>query len=910
MARFVFSSREATTSATSASYTTPTDSVAVSFTWSGSLPRGSFANSGFPNHLFVVAPSGITLTAATPTTQTVNGYEAYGIMENANLARGANQQGFDAMLGDTTSRPSAAMTYNGTLNVHPTKLGGSRSVPVNTTLTMAVRKSGATNAFFQMIGDYVHLHVLAEAPPLGAFPPAVNSTDKTIRGTTAQLDFTRLRSLSLSFTETPSELYSYLPQDTADMFLPSRADSYRFLNQHTITNPNVADGYSRDYSPAIGKAMMALHSSSISTTDRNNLARRLVGWGIQLYGAANRYGAGAIDGGAGQGGGMHGPLFMAGLLLNNSTILTEANAQTSQMLMGFTIDETRFNVALPGKEGVNAQAYFDEHLGMPWIVPDEQTSAWDSRYMEAGSACMAWELLGVTALQQGAGSSSGLTAFLNGESIGGTGRRASGIAFLDRLKLFNFAIGGGFPASEWRTTYDTIQAAVGWTKWSGKPDQFPFDDNTETTRWFSAGPGNGQIQWNFTAFDGDGNGTISSTDVRFSLNGFQYFGANGVGENSHSGTAGVTLATGMPYYASGRRQNEFGAGPWSANYPRSSTTVRNFITTPGSKSGAPTFVVDPIIVEKIAPNWTQTLGNWRSAATPSINSVEFASGAGNLTGNYVMTDFTYQFKLDGTNEGSASATNTFLADPATMRGKVLSCDVSVSNGNGSDSATATGVTIPSYYFYYVNNVLGSASSVSSDSISIPIGPANANRWVVVIQTASRNAGVPNAASMNSVSMDKLATVDGAGTRLHNVFMSSAKVASGTTATMDVTGTGTWFGNARYFSFVILSATKPTLEDISTLWRTGSGTSALDPLPVVDGGAVLLFGDGDGNVGGNTITTDAPFAYINQYSGAGTDVWLAQGAHVTVTDTLNINVTSAFGWIQGLGVSALSFSNIT
>lgn len=669
---------EETTNASSASY------LGTTFTMDTSYPVGSFANTGFPNHLFVVAPSGVTLTATSPaSSDDVNGRLRDGVMLNPNLS-GAASQGWDELL----AVPVRGVAYSDALNIDPSKTGGSsQAIPAGNSIVKWRRNAGQTTTSYNMFEGGEILHVLDAIPTLNSYPPSVTATTKRMFARSS-VDLTKLRSLAMPGTFTaPTTIFSYMPQDCAE-FGAERSDGYRYLRQDTAVNPNAASNYSGDYTDWYGKAMMALHDSSISSALRQQIMDRLIGWGIQIQGLIAE--GGDLGGGAGQGGG-YGSAYIAALLLNDATYLTNAKGLDGQLHATKWATSEKIGTGGNTLSGVNMQPYFDEHLDIPLVTPEGQNTNHDSRYFDSGTRNTIWEAFGISMLAAGTGTS-GLAALLDGATQNDTAsQRASIISYMSRVRQMDAWRLPRSPGAEWRDMWDSFHSTIGITPWTGQPDQMPSDDDG-TNNFFSAGAGS--ISWDISAYD-YATEAVTDIEIRYAIdNG--YAPVQFLTETGKTATGSKTgLIRGQSHWCQIRKVSASGGGAWSASYPRTGamdgTAGRDVITTTGTETAAiPVNTTAPTIHSPKYPGWE--FPTWTLApSTLGVNDVELACGLGYWSG-FPAPTFTFQWKRGGVNiAGATSQTYTRTTADASA---VITCEITATNSEGSASVTTASVTAP------------------------------------------------------------------------------------------------------------------------------------------------------------------------------------------------------------------------
>ena len=675
-----------TTLQTSASYN------GVTFTFDRAMPVGSFAT-GEP---FVVSNQPFSITAISPAASDIqgDGYFGNGAMKNASA--GSSVQGFDGYLGDYPPKTTYQTLYDPITNVDPA-VNGSLALASGeqASITKSVRDPGKTSNSnqFQTIEKYVTLTVLDTAPPADSYMPGTAGTTKRIRSR-SDVDFTPRNiplpaswpSAATIITEVPDDLAFY-----------SGGERHRFMRvDNALGTTN--DGYSAEIVDHYARFVYAVNASNVSESQRQQIVDRIVTFANQIEAALDQ-GADAFFG-AGQGGGLWLWGMAAAALLRDDVLHQKFRGAAAPDRVCKWVSSTDIGAPAGGKSGVAAQTYFDEHLGLPWIEPDEVGSHHEARYSETAAHIVAWELLAVFAFNQGpAPYANGVEMLLNGGPNDATNQLAASLNFTQRWLTWNLNTTSQVGPSG--SLIDAWQLLDGdFVNWVGKPEQYPagqpglaFDDVL-----FEAGAG--QITFSEPSGMDYATEVITRRDFRYSLDGVQWVEVADV-TLPHTTTG---LLRGIPHWCSARRISASGAAPWSGTYPYAqpieSGSHRNRKTPVGAASDiAPSYSGGsaPAICKRLYPAWNYPL--WEEAAAIlSVDDVILAAGVGYPSAGHPAPSFTYQWQRS--DNGVSGWSNIFgetdaeYARKAADAQKFLRCSVTATNTSGSVSEETNVVECP------------------------------------------------------------------------------------------------------------------------------------------------------------------------------------------------------------------------
>ena len=160
------------------------------------------------------------------------------------------------------------------------------------------------------------LTVLASVPPAGAFRPPFTGTDKTIRHTTADLDYTRLPTLAVPSGVSPPNLAS-TSADFQKLWPDHMLNWYKepFLPKDNMPN------YGRDVANLVGDGALLLVLGP-NTSDKQLLALRMVQIGLDIYGLVQQPDGDILyTANGGHSCGRAFPMVLAGHVLHDQAIL-------------------------------------------------------------------------------------------------------------------------------------------------------------------------------------------------------------------------------------------------------------------------------------------------------------------------------------------------------------------------------------------------------------------------------------------------------------------------------------------------------------------------------------------------------------------------------------------------------------
>ena len=653
----------------------------VTFVFDRHVPVGRFVT-GEP---FALSTSPFEIISITPAAADVSGdgHVGNGAMRDPYIT---NAQGFDSYIGNSVS---GAMRFGNTayeagLNVDPAVNG---AIPIGagdeSSIVKSVRLATTTSPEnWQTVDRYVALHVLADAPPSDAYPPSVSAPVKRL-WSRSDINWEALRGIAFppSVGSTVGEALAKIPDDLG-LFGAGGERLRRFRLDKALGTTNT--NYSANISPGYAHLMMLLHRQGLTAAERQAIADRIIRFGIQIMGIIERGGRG-LSAGAGQGGGIHPWLYYTAFLLNDATLLAAAKSLETQMVSARWITATDVGRRAPGKSGAAAQTFFEEHVGTPFVIPDEFGSNLDTRYGVIGALIVAYETLAVTLLENGPAGETGVEALLDGGPLEPSNPRAAGLAFLDRYRTWTPWIMGAYdPGGTWRDLYDLARPIVGPERWTGVPDQ------VHRSGWFSGG--DGAINWNIQTYD-YATEPVTRRDLRYSLDGIQWIE---IPEVVAAGSIGG-LQKGAQHFCGIRQVSASGPGLWSPNFPKDapidSGDHRNVVVTSGTAAAsAPSYAggVSPAIHARLHPDWDYPV--WKPVSgLLDVNDTQLAAGVGYASGHPVPV-YAFQWKRDGM--AIPGATGQVYDRVAADAGAVLTCDVTASNASGTVTITTSGVICP------------------------------------------------------------------------------------------------------------------------------------------------------------------------------------------------------------------------
>lgn len=680
-------------------------------TWTFSAPQqvGFFAD-GSP---CVVAPAGLTISDVSPASAVVNSYQAHGVMRDPAFL---TEQGYDGMIAvNGTSATAQALTpYNAAKNLDPA-VNGAIVIPPGsrTQLVKSLRKTGATTSDWQIVGSYMVLTILDTVPPKNAFRPAIMDTAKAIWGRTDDLDFSTLRNLPAvagapDIATVLAGNYLQPNEPVLGQSVPGPEKLRRFSME--ASGPSASPNYAGQYGVTRGDILTALHTSAANAT-KLPLAIAAVQYGIDVAGSIKAGDLGAA--GAGQCHGQAPFLFLAAFMLKSSQLLTYAMTMQSNMThQQFWVQSSDIGkpVLFPAGASLsnrNHQTYLPEQIGEPaWVTrdvdpwpgfpygqdPQSDNSQSGARYETVVRVNQPGEIINVGLLQNGPGGVDGCQALLRMGPYDKTNRYAAAIAWLDNVAAaepYSCYQAGAFP-SRIRAMYDARRDLMPVARYQGKPMLFNLGGLTNVASNDRLTAGSGQFSWNLAGV-GFASPAATQIDMRYGTDEIDWIVETNVG---FSGTK-TGLPSGKKLYVQFRLVNAVGTGPWSVNYPYSSTDAERFVVTPsGSPSAsAPAAIQTPTLTYRDLPSWLGPHYAVASATLPA-NIGEVYAGDGFWSG-YPYPTISYQWQLNnGGWADIAGETSKSLLLTGGMKGKDVRCQVTATNGSGTLTVSTADSAVP------------------------------------------------------------------------------------------------------------------------------------------------------------------------------------------------------------------------
>ncbi|MGE3174908.1 MAG: hypothetical protein AB7O97_19935 [Planctomycetota bacterium] len=356
-------------------------------TWTFAQERtvGQFANGDW----WVLGP--VDVIDIAPRTANVGGRQLHGSMVNP-VPNG--RHGYDSALygGFAPERYDAALNVAiGVSAGSPLHLGTGSSL-----VSTISQQTPDTGGSLSELRTAAVLTVLAATPPANAFRPPYSGSDKTVRFTEAQLDYTRLAALSAP-AGTPAMA------TVADQFARVWLDHCSgWVSRYMHPVLNMPD-YSRDFTAVVGTGALMLNLD-FTFAQKRDLLVRMVQLGIDNHG--NVLGGATWPGTGGQCSGRKFPILFAGHLLHDPTMtaigtshrtvyLGPGNPQNRTVFgedtQTFVVQETS-----PGVYNWNFGNYNATHVGMPeWgnshaANPGNDNVAWGADSYRRCCTANAW----------------------------------------------------------------------------------------------------------------------------------------------------------------------------------------------------------------------------------------------------------------------------------------------------------------------------------------------------------------------------------------------------------------------------------------------------------------------------------------------------------------------------------------
>jgi hypothetical protein len=933
MARLVFTptGNIDTTSLSSVTYD------GVTWTLNQAMPVGYFVT-GEP---FVVSSEPFQITATSPASRDIasNGYIGDGVMQDPYCR--VLGQGWDQYLTRTDGDATASVVYTESLNVDPSKPGGSAisiAQGASTSFVKAIRRAGVPIGDWQTFDRYVTLTVLPSAPPVGAYMPSPSELGTKTIYKRSDINTSALRSLTFPASwPSHASIKSKIASDiglygdgaaTAFSEFRRRFRLDKVLGGASNYSANIADHYAR--------YLLNLHNNAISSEERQEIIDFVMKCAIQIRGLTSRgwdrpsetqVQASLVSGagGAGQFGNVAPYCFVAGYLTNSNdfieiTKLTDATTLRNS----HWITEKFLSLATPGASGAasrGGQAFFSEQIGRPVLIPDEITSAHTGRYTPIGSKIVGWEVMAMGLMRNGPNSRDGFAEIMNGGPLSTATPRAAVIAAVDVIRSETPFIYGTYPmGQDWYDLYDSFRDLSAVPIWTGKPSQMAYGEAAAYNDDFFDVPSDGVIRftlpsgWNFSTE------SVTGRDFRYSLDGRQWVTEENITLSSNQYTKSGLLR-GAAHWCGVRQKSTSGAGMWSPNFPLelplTSGLDRGKRTTTGTATAtAPSYAggVAPSILQRVAPQWAYEV--WEPASGADLNVREMAAGVGYPSAGFPAPTYTYQWRRDGVNI-AGETTYKLTVDPLLDRGKAISCEVTAANASGSTSSTPS-ITAPSYFGMEVpqSTTWGSTTAASSDSRTVDIGPAHADRWLIAVlcgeaDTATSGNNMPHTLTIGGVAFTRVRlqhsvrNPDGAYAQ---IWASNAKIPTGTTATADWStlagNTSQWHG----MIFQLIKSTAPTVVggDGWSMVLSDKGYQQTLTAPAANNGFAVTVGRMISGVQQTAMQLDPkPNFYFETFNPTARQDWVLFGAEHTTGETYAVDAITQ--WTGTFAFTMATFS---
>ncbi len=802
---------------------------------------------------FIYAPDGGSFTQLGTASGDLNadGLIGNGAMKNPWMSDGVNNldQGFDQYLASPAQRP---VPFDNTLNVDPNGGLGAASWAAGETSSFvkSYRKLTTTDPnAWDIFEDYHVITVTDTIPFADQYRPGTAGTVKR-SWRRSDIDFTpRGIALPVSWPDFAT-LKSKIPTHIGNFGFSG--DAFRRF-QLDVNLGTSSTNYSADLTEYYSRWIFALNSSSITESERFEIIDNIMVFGSDMFSwydagytatktrSASLDGSNASLGGSGQGGRKWLYAMSLPALLKDVSLLSEVDANPEQPIgNGFWISQMDVGRPASGSAGVASQTYFQEQVdngSIAHIEPDHTCSSWQERYIRNGSSIVAWEHLAILAYNQGpAGRATGKDMILNGADDA-TNQRAAGYNYLAQWR------GSDTEADPtWIDGYDALEAEGVTPTRTFPPQQPPIDNSSFDDVYFSAGASDGEVVLDTLGLTYSTE-AITQADFRYSRDNHQWVESNNITLAGNLYTKSGLL-NGIPYYCGWRRRSVSGPGPWTTNFPavtpNTSGIHRGVVTTTGTTaSAAPSWAgrEQPKIQLNAGLNWDYPL--WVEApATLSLEQVDrpkktLACGMGDPTGGPVPVEgnMTYLWKADGSSVGITTKEWTF--NPRDYQGQAITCDATCNNGTGSASVTTASVTVPTLRGFIVDQLTVGAldktnpSAVSTHSVAVDdLGPANTDRWIVLLIP-----GFAQGSAVTSIDLDGTTSFTllaeaypGGQDGFAQVWVTNAKVPTGTTGTLNFTMTG----NTYEFGVELINLIKT--GDATTPLGTGTAVQITDNFP--------------------------------------------------------------------------------
>ncbi|HSA28273.1 MAG TPA: PKD domain-containing protein [Phycisphaerae bacterium] len=341
----------------------------------------------------------VTVTAIDPPSVTVGGRIMNGSMLDPSALNGATQ-GYDSAMYREYG-PAYSPALNVALGLSP---GSPRTVPANSSLVSTISVNpleSSPNALQKQV--LLSASVLTVTTGLvgdGSFRPPYSGSDKSIRFTRAQLDYSRFANLApVSGTPDPDGVRSAAFQRVCLDHVPN------WMGADYSHHRSGVPGYGREFSSAVGTGYLLLNLN-VAPEKKERLLIDMVQAGIDLYGVLVN---GGQDNWVGQGGEASGrfPLILlAGVVLHDAAMTNVGQLATvnggpyrfgelEQTFYVTQVDIDRLHNSYGSPQddhGVPFVQYTQADLGMPeWgithvVYPNTDNKSWDASYRRCCTA--------------------------------------------------------------------------------------------------------------------------------------------------------------------------------------------------------------------------------------------------------------------------------------------------------------------------------------------------------------------------------------------------------------------------------------------------------------------------------------------------------------------------------------------
>lgn len=356
----------------------------ITWKFSQNVQYGQYANGDY----WVVGP--VNIIEITPISTVANGRTINGSMVNPS-AREGGSQGFDSAM-----YAQYGPAFDATLNV--ARPGGntiSAANPLviapNSSLISTISHPTAGNR--PQLTDAAVLTIVSAPPPAGSFRPPYQGTDKTHRWNQSSLNFSILKALPKT-SGIPS--IASLENNFSRPWIEINTS---WIGRYMHPSNNQPD-YGRDIAILLGSGLLSLHAD-YTNDQKRKLYTNIVQIGLDFYGAA-RTGAQWRDlGGHNQGRKM--PMILAGLSLNDSSILAYADASKYSIFQEdrqtWIVSQNDVGRTLYTADGRPRVQYLQSDIGIAeWgeqhtSQPNRDGRNWDAYYRDiVGSSVVAHAL--------------------------------------------------------------------------------------------------------------------------------------------------------------------------------------------------------------------------------------------------------------------------------------------------------------------------------------------------------------------------------------------------------------------------------------------------------------------------------------------------------------------------------------